>query len=137
MSTPPQKVLPAESPETAEFWAACRRGELWIQQCGSCGRHQFYPRVLCTACSGRDLAWVRACGRATVRSYTVVRRPVSEAYAADVPYVVALVLLEEGPTMMTHVVACPAEAVRIDMPVEVTFREWADGVTVPVFRPAG
>jgi uncharacterized OB-fold protein len=72
-----------------------------------------------------------------VRSFTVVHRAVSEAYAPDVPYVVALVALDEGPTMMTHIVACAPGAVRIGLPVQVDFRPWAEGVMVPVFRPGG
>ena len=121
---------------SAEYWAACRRHELLVQRCRDCGTHQFYPRILCTACPGRLLDWVRASGRGTVRSFTVVHRPLSEAFAADVPYVVALVALAEGPTMMTHVVGCDAEAVRIGLPVEVVFDNRPDGVTLPMFRPA-
>jgi uncharacterized OB-fold protein len=135
MSEVSAKPAPVPSPETAEYWAGAKRHELMIQRCRGCGRHQFYPRVLCTSCSSRDVEWVRASGRATVRSYTVVRRPVSEAYAADVPYVVALVTLAEGPTMMTHVVGGPVEAMRIGMHVEVAFQDWSETVSVPVFRP--
>lgn len=136
MSGTPGRILPVETPETVEYWAGCRQGELRVQRCRACARHQFYPRVLCTACASRDLEWVRCGGRATVRTFTIVQRPVSEAYAADVPYVVALVVLEEGPSLMTHVVDCPPEAVRIGMVVEVDFRDWGQGVQVPVFRPA-
>jgi uncharacterized OB-fold protein len=71
-----------------------------------------------------------------VRSYTVVRRPVSKAYAAQTPYVVALIELAEGPTMMSNVVDCAPEAVAIGLPVEVTFERWSDAVSIPVFRPA-
>ena len=124
MSDIPEKAAPVPSPETAGYWAGAKRHELMIQQCSSCGRHQFYPRVLCTACSSRMVTWVRASGQATVTSYTVVRRPVSEAYAADVPYVVALVALKEGPTMMTHVVGIDPEDVRIGLSVEVAFQDW-------------
>ena len=137
MTDVPVKPAPVASPETAEYWAGARRHELMIQRCNSCGRHQFYPRVLCTACSGRMMTWVRASGRGTVSSYTIVRRPVSEAYAPDVPYVVALVALAEGPTMMSHVVGIVPEAVRIGLAVEVAFQDWTDVVSVPVFRPAG
>ncbi len=130
------KTVPVGSPETAEYWAGCARHDLLIQRCTGCGAHQFYPRVLCTACSGRALEWVRASGRGRLRSYTIVRRAVSEAYAAEVPYVVALVALEEGPTMMSGVVGCKPEDVRIGMPVQVVFDDWAAGATIPNFTPA-
>jgi uncharacterized OB-fold protein len=137
MTDTPAKLAPVASPETAEYWAGAKRHQLLIQRCSSCAHLQFYPRVLCTACSGRMLAWVEASGRGTIRSYTVVRRPVSEAYAADVPYVVALVALAEGPTMMSRIVDVDPEAVRIGLGVEVAFQDWTDEVSVPVFRPAG
>jgi uncharacterized OB-fold protein len=136
MGAGPTKNLPASTPETAEYWAGCRRHELLIQCCASCGAHQFYPRILCTSCSGRSLQWVRACGRGTIASFTVVRRAVSEAYAAEVPYVVALIRLEEGPTLMSNVVGCAVEAVTMGMPVEVVFEDWPGDVSVPKFRPA-
>ena len=136
MSDLVQKPCPAPSPETAEYWAGARRRELMIQQCSACGRHQFYPRTLCTACSSRTLKWVRATGRGAIRSFTIVRRAVSEAYAAEVPYVVALVALAEGPTLMSGIVGCDPGAVRIGMPVEVAFEDWSETVTIPKFAPA-
>lgn len=135
MSTAPAKNLPIATAETAAYWDGCRRHELLVQRCAACGAHQFYPRILCTACSGRSLEWVRASGRGAVRSFTIVRRAVSEAYAPEVPYVVALIRLEEGPTLMSNIVGCPVDAVAIDMPVEVVFDDWPGGVTVPKFRP--
>lgn len=136
MDATPAKNLPVSTAETAEYWAGCRRHELLIQCCSDCAAHQFYPRILCTRCSGRSLRWVRASGRGTIRSFTIVRRAVSAAYAAEVPYVVALIRLEEGPTLMSNVVGCDVEAVTMGMPVEVVFDDWPGGVTVPKFRPA-
>lgn len=137
MNGAPTKNLPVATAESAEYWAGCRRHELLIQRCSDCGRHQFYPRLMCAACAGRSLEWARASGRGRVKSFTIVRRAVSEAYVADVPYVVALIELEEGPTMMSNVVGCPVEDVRIGLPVEVVFEDWPGEVTVPKFRPAG
>ena len=82
-----------------------------------------------------QVEWIQASGRGTVASFTIVRRPVSEAYADEVPYVVALIQLEEGPTLMSNVIGCDPESVAIGMPVEVTFEDWSDAITVPKFRP--
>jgi uncharacterized OB-fold protein len=131
------RSLPVPTQVSAEYWDACRRHELLIQRCTGCARHQFYPRLVCACCSEKSLEWVRASGRATLTTYTIVRRPVSRPYAAEVPYVVALVALEEGPTMMTHVVHCEIGELRIGMPLEVVFEDWPEGVTMPNFRPAG
>jgi hypothetical protein len=136
MSGTPGRYLPVSTAETAEYWAGCRRHELLIQRCADCETHQFYPRIMCTSCGGRSLRWVRASGRGTLKSFTIVRRAVSRAYAAEAPYVVALVELEEGPTMMSNIVGCSVEEVSMGMPLEVVFDDWAEGVTVPKFRPS-
>ena len=136
MDAAPARNLPVPTVETAEYWAGCQRHELLIQRCSDCAAFQFYPRILCTSCSGRSLQWVRASGRGTITSFTIVRKAVSAAYAAEVPYVVALIRLEEGPTLMSNVVGCGIETVTMDMPVEVVFDDWPGGVTVPKFRPA-
>jgi len=130
------KHLPPVNAESAPFWDACRAGELHLQRCAACSRWQFYPRLLCTACGGRELAWQQASGKARLATFTIVRRAVSAAYEDDVPYVVALVKLEEGPTMMSNVVDCDPEALEIGMPLEVTFEAYTDEITVPQFRPA-
>jgi uncharacterized OB-fold protein len=64
-----------------------------------------------------------------------VRRPVSPAFAADVPYVVALVTLAEGPTMMTKIVGCAPERVTIGMEVVVIFEDWTEDISIPKFQP--
>jgi uncharacterized OB-fold protein len=78
--------------------------------------------------------WVKASGRAKVLSYTIVHRPVSPAFAADIPYVVALVTLDEGPTMMTNLVGCAPEQLKIGMPVAVIFEDWTEDISIPKFR---
>ena len=129
------KNVPRPTPESQPFWDGCRNGELLLQRCTDCGEYQFYPRMMCCHCNSDALAWVRASGHGTVGSYTVVRRPVSQAYAADTPYVVALIVLAEGPTMMSNVIACDPADVAIGMPVEVTFEQWSEQTTIPKFRP--
>ena len=130
------KHFPRPTPETRPSWEACSQGRLLLQRCTGCGAHQFYQRLMCTRCDGDALEWVQAGGRGTIRSFTVVRRPVSKAYAAQTPYVVALIELAEGPTMMSNVVECAPEAVAIGQPVEVAFEQWSEEISVPVFRPA-
>lgn len=78
--------------------------------------------------------WVQASGRGKVLSFTIVRHAISDAYAADVPYVVALIRLDEGPTLMSNVIDGDPERVRIGMPVETVFEVWSEDLTVPKFR---
>jgi len=84
---------------------------------------------------GVQLEWRPSTGHGTVVSYTVCRLPVAESYADDVPYVVALIKLDEGPTMMSNVVGCDPETVATGMPVEVIFEDWSDEISIPQFRP--
>ena len=130
------KPVPIPTHETRPYWEGCKRHELRIQQCGACGQHQFYPRLYCSKCFSERVDWVNASGRAKVTTFTIVRRPVSPAFKDDLPYVVALVTLEEGPSMMTNIVGCAPEKVAIGMPVVVTFEDWTEEISIAKFRPA-
>ncbi len=131
-----QKPLPVVNEDTREYWAACQRHELLIQQCRACGRFQFYPRGICAHCLSEDLAWAKASGKGEVYSFSVVQRPPTKAFAADVPYTIAVVELAEGVRMMTNIVDCPPDQVRIGMPVEVVFEDVTAEISLPKFRPA-
>ena len=129
------KFLPVPRPETAAWWDSCRQQKLLIQQCSDCGQFQFYPRIICAACTSERVEWVQSSGVGEIVTFTICRLPVAKAYAADVPYVVALVKLEEGPVMMSNIVQCDPEAVHNGMPLEVVFQAWSEEITVPQFRP--
>lgn len=135
MTKQSSKNIPQPTKETEPYWEGCRNHELLIQQCLNCGKHQFYPRIICTACSSRRVKWVRASGRGKVISYTTIHRAPSKAYMEDAPYVVAIIRLEEGPTMMSNIVECDPKNVVIDMIVEVVFDDWSEEVSIPKFRP--
>jgi hypothetical protein len=135
MTKAPLKHFPRPTPETEVYWEGCRKHELLLQRCTQCSEFQFYPRIICTNCASEDLEWVKGSGRGRVLTFAIVRRAVSEAYAADVPYVVALIQLDEGPTMMSNVVQCDPETVKIGSPVQVIFEDWSEEISVPQFRP--
>ena len=129
------KFLPRPTPESAPFWQGCRDHKLLLQYCVDCGKHQFYPRVICANCMSEQIEWLEASGRGNVETYTIVTRAVSDAYAADAPYVIALITLEEGPRMMSNVIGCDVESVKCGLAVEVVFERWSDEITMPKFRP--
>ena len=122
---------PPVSPETAPFWEAAASGRLLVKRCDACGELHHYPRAACPFCGSDRTSWQEASGRGTIYSYSVFRR-------APVPYAIAYVTLEEGPTMMTNIVGVEQtpEALVLDMPLRVTFEQRAD-MSVPVFAPAG
>ena len=136
MSDKPLKHFPRPTPETEAYWDGCRKHELLLQRCVACSEFQFYPRIVCTNCSSDKLEWVKVSGQGKILTFTIVRRPVSEAYAEDVPYVVALIKLDEGPTMMSNVVQCDPEALKIGDPVQVMFEDWSKDISIPKFSPA-
>jgi uncharacterized OB-fold protein len=93
---------PYEDALTAPWWEAARRGVLLLQRCGSCGRHQHYPRPFCLGCGSDDVGWVEAGGGGTVYSLTTVRLAVLARL--EPPYDVALVDLDEGVRLLGRVV---------------------------------
>ena len=129
------KPVPPVTAETAPFWEACSEGRLLMQRCRGCGHWQFNPRRLCVSCGGRALSWRQASGRGRIKSWTVIRRPVSEAFAADAPYVVALVALAEGPTVMANILGCDPETVAIGQLVQATFEQRGEAVAIVQFEP--
>ena len=129
------KPLPPVNPNTQPYWDGCAQGRLLLQRCGDCGHLQFYPRMLCAACGSGALGWVEATGRGMVKTFTIIRRAVSAAFEPDAPYVVALVELEEGPTLMSNVVGCDPASVIIGQPVRVVFEPRGEGIAVPLFEP--
>ena len=130
------RPVPTTSPETEPFWQGCRDGVLLLQSCHACGNLQYYPRAVCTACLSSDLDWRRASGRGRIHSFTTVHRALSPAFEDDLPYVVAVIELEEGLRMVSRIVGRDSERLVIEQPVEVAF-ERVDGQWVlPVFRPA-
>ena len=131
-----KKPLPTISGETRPFWEACRRGKFLVQSCRSCGEHQFYPRGFCANCWSIDIEWVEASGRGTVWTFTVMYQNRTAGFAEEVPYVLALVELEEGVRMFTNLTQCEPQDVTIGMPVEVTFVQATDRIYVPYFKPA-
>jgi uncharacterized OB-fold protein len=126
-------VTPAATIE--RYRTAAAASALLVQRCSSCHLYVHYPRIVCPHCRGLDLEWREACGRATVYSFSIVSQPPSERWKNRVPYVLAIVELEEGPRMMSNIVGCDVDEVRCGMAVTVTF-ERRDGRVLPQFRPA-
>ena len=79
------------------YWNAAREGTLLIQLCRTCGRYQFYPRGHCVHCFAPDPEWTPASGRGRLHTYTIVQRTPNAEFAADCPYVLAIIELDEGP----------------------------------------
>ncbi len=121
-----EKPIPVPNPDSVEFWKACNEEKFLIQTCNSCGKNQFYPRAICKHCHGSDLDWQPVSGRGKVKTFTVVSHAPSPAFKEDLPYVLALIDLEEGVRAMMNVIGCDVADVHIGMDIELTFEARGD-----------
>ncbi|WP_406861518.1 OB-fold domain-containing protein [Streptomyces sp. HUAS MG47] len=133
---PPRYDLPDVDAFSRVYWDAAVDGKLLLRRCAACAEAHHYPREFCPFCWSDDVAWEAASGRATLYTWSVVHRNDLPPFGERVPYVAAVVDLDEGPRMMTEVVDCPEDELRIGRALRVAFREADDGSAVPVFVPA-
>ena len=132
-----RKPLPSPSPETERFWEGCRNHELLLPFCRGCENYFFYPRSFCPKCFSWDVEWRKASGRGKIYTFAIQYRAWHPGWADDVPYVNAMVDLEEGPRIYTNIVGVDPDPknIKCDMPVEVVFEDVTDEITLPKFQP--
>jgi len=124
-----RKIIPPPvNPETKAFWDGAMQGKLLLKKCQACGQVHYYPRALCPYCFSERTEWLPASGRATVYSFSVMRR-------APAPYAIAYVTLEESVTIMTNLVDCDFDRIRIGDKVKLVFKPSDGGPPVPMFTP--
>ena len=116
-----KKPSPHPTADSVDFWHACSEGRLTFQRCGSCNHAQLYPRSLCARCGSTELTVETSQGRGTIFTFTLNHRAPNEAFAADAPYLIALIDLDEGPRIMTNVVDCDPASVAIGSRVRIVF----------------
>lgn len=136
MSDRARKPLPSPAPESVPYWEAARQHRLTLQRCNACARFWFPPSQACPHCMAADFEWTAVSGHGKVYSFVTFHRVYHPAFAGEVPYVVALVELEEGPRLLTNIVGVRPDAVTCEMPVKVVFDDVAETVSVPKFAPA-
>ena len=130
------KPLPHIDEESRPFWEALQRHELYIQKCLNCGSIRYYPRALCPVCLSDKTEWLRCAGRGTVYTFTLTFQNQAPGFRESLPYVMAYVELAEGVKMLTNLIDCKPDDVRIGMPVEVVYEDVTPQVTLAKFRPA-
>ena len=132
MATPaPEKkfAAPPLSAEVQPYFDAAAQGKLLIKRCTDCNKPHFYPRALCPFCLSDRTEWQPSSGKGSIYSFSVLRR------GAPVQYTLAYVTLDEGVTMLTNLLECDFDALKIGQRVKVAFRTAEGGTTVPVFVP--
>ena len=130
-----RKPLPRVDEESRGWWEALQRHELYVQRCRACGTTRLPPRAVCPVCLSSEVEWVRTTGRGTIYSFTVTHQNQAPGFREELPYVLAIVELAEGPRIMTNIVGCAPADVRIGAAVEVVFDDVTPEVTLAKFRP--
>ena len=115
------KPRPIADELTQPYWDAAADGRLLIQRCAACERHQWYPRAHCVVCGAADPAWVEAKGTGRLHTFTVLQKTPNPEFQGDLPYVLAIVELDEGVRVSANVVGVDHDALRCEMPLQVTF----------------
>jgi uncharacterized OB-fold protein len=127
--------LPTPDFETQPFWDGCKEGRFLLKHCNACGQHHFYPRPFCPKCWSTDVVWTQAVGAGTLYTFSGVRQNDLPPCPERVPYVAAIVELDEGPRVMTNVEGAAFDTLEIGTRVQVAFKAISDDVTIPIFRP--
>lgn len=130
--------VPAPNAVTEPFWAACNERRLVVQRCSDCGTFRHTPSALCTSCHSNRSDWQASAGTGTLFTCTVAHYPVHASLKDQLPYVVAVVQLDDcgGVRMTSNLVGCPLEEVRVGMKLRIAWNEVEPGVVLPLFRPA-
>jgi len=129
------KPLPTPTADSQPFWDACRDEKLTCQRCDDCNTARFPPHHVCPNCLSVNSHWEEMSGKGSVFSFTVFRRVYDPGFADEVPYVVALIELDEGPRMLSNVVSIDPDKVVCGMPVKVVFEKATQEITLPKFEP--
>ncbi|MCA1725963.1 MAG: OB-fold domain-containing protein [Thermomicrobia bacterium] len=119
-----KKPLPQADPVTAPYWESLKAHAMKIQRCNDTGKFFFYPRGM----SPYTLS----------HAFTIVYANRAPGFAEELPYVVALIELDEGVRMTSNLIDVQPdpEHVTIGMPVELVYDDVTDEITLPKFRPA-
>lgn len=130
-----QKPVPQPTPESAPYWEGAKQGKFLLQRCINCAKVRHYPRIICDHCYSSKVEWIEASGHGKIHSWTIAHHAFHPAFAAEVPYVLVTVDLEEGVRSLGRLQK--DSSIWLDMPVRVTFEQTAEGTPLPVFIATG
>lgn len=131
--TTPTRPLPVPTDVTRPFWESAAKGRLVIQHCNRCGKPQFFPRIFCISCMASDITWRDCSGLGTIYTFTINRRGANAFMQERVPYVVAMIDLDEGVRLMSNIIDSPIDQIAIGKRVRVCFEKVSEEVALPQF----
>jgi uncharacterized OB-fold protein len=128
--------IPPPSELTGPFWAGGLAGELRLQRCASCGHLRYPVSAICPRCLSGEASFEAVSGQGAVQTYIVFERAYHDTWKDQVPYIVALVELDEGPVFLTNIVGVPPAQVRVGQRVTAVFPCRSESAALPQFTPA-
>ena len=140
MTQAPPQAPPRPTPEppaiARPYFEGAKQGKLMVQRNPKTGKYLFYSHYFDPDDPETELEWVEASGQGKIYTYTVVRQHPHPFFAERVPYIYAVVELEEGVRLISNVLTDDVESIECEMPVVVEFEAIDDEIAIPVFRPA-
>lgn len=125
--------LPRPNAQTQAYWDGAAAGELRYQRCAACGHVQLIPRSLCEQCQSKQLEWLVSARNGQVLTFTTVYRAPLPAFKAMVPYVIAIVDMDEGFRVMANALQPCGERMEIGTRVQIGFQV-VEGMALPVIQ---
>ena len=129
-----EKLLPKYDADSKPFWEGCREHRLMFQKCGACGEVRWPPSLICPHCHARETRWIESAGRGAIHTFAVYHQAFHPAFKEALPYVVAVVRLEEGPMILTNIIGSPPESLECEMPVQVVWEDVSEEFSLPKFK---
>ncbi len=127
--------IPVADDESRPFFEGAKQRKLMLLRCTQCGTFRLPGRERCADCWSTDAVWAEASGKGKLYTFGVMHQQYHPAFAEVIPYNYAIVELEEGPRLVTNIVDCPNEDLRVDMPVQAVYDDVSEETTLVRFRP--
>ena len=132
---PYEKPLPQPNADDRPFWEGCKAHELRFQKCRACGLIRWPPSPVCPECYGTATEWILSKGVGKVYTYAVYHRAYHPGFQKELPYVTAVIALEEGPHFLSNIIDCKPDDIACDMEVEVIWEDISEEFSIPKFKP--
>jgi len=128
------KPKPRPAPESLPYWQAAREHRLALPKCEDCQKFWFPPSRTCPHCLSANFSFQNVSGKGKIFSFVTFHRVYRPAFANDVPYVVALIELDEGPRLLSNIMGVTHDQVKCEMRVEVVFDDYDEDISIPKFE---
>jgi uncharacterized OB-fold protein len=130
-----QKPLPQPNADDRFFWDGCKEHKLLFQKCLNCGLVRWPPSIICPNCHSNDTEVIEAAGEGKIYTYAVYHQAYHPGFESEIPYVTAVIELEEGPHLLSNITDCEPDELECDMPVEVVWEDITKEFSLPKFKP--